>query len=774
MHRAFPFLHSTEQKSIMYPKPITTFLAMLAALTAVAQGTTNVEGRVFGLSAEREESLPGANVLWLGTSTGATTNTEGRFFIPAPPDWPARLVFSYVGHRTDTLTLQAMPTAPLRVVLKAALDLPTFEVVERQQSTLLDSRAVINTEILNRGELKRAACCDLSESFETNATVDISFNDAISGTKTIRMLGLDGKYGQMSVENIPFIRGLSTASGLTLIPGTWINEINLSKGIGTAVNAPNAMTGQIDVCLLQPASEPPLFVNLYGNTQGRAEANIHTAQRTGEHSDNLLMVHGNWFNTEMDQNKDGFMDMPLTRRINVMDRWVRRTDRHTTMLTLRVVDDQRTGGQSAGHGAMPAPPEHVEHRPDALYGIDINNRMVDLLGKQGFILNDPTKSIGILFAGRLHEVGSTYGERRYTGRQESVYGNVVYQQLLGAGTDQLKAGASFQYDRYEEAFNAYLPLLPDSTFARTENMPGVFAEYTRKREKVTLVGGLRADFNSLFGNAVSPRLHLKYDLGPLTNIRLSAGHAFRTANPLAENAAVLASSRRVVVDGPLGMERAWNMGASILHKFKWLERKWAVGADAYRTWFTDQVVTDLDRSPQTIAFYMLDGISYANSVLGEVQVQVSRTLDLKMSYRWYDVRTTYDGRLLERPFIPIHRGLVDLAWHDRKERWRFDITANLFGEGRVPDTSTNPEEYRFIQRSPSYTTLHAQLTHIVGPWEFYLGGENLTSVLQQQQIIAPEDPYGPYFDATLIWGPTNKAMVYGGLRYSLIRTPKNP
>jgi outer membrane receptor for ferrienterochelin and colicins len=744
---------------------ITSFVGLLAA-HAFAQGP--ITGKV--LAHESNEQLFTANVYWSGTAIGTTTGYGGEFTIPPPPRWPARLVASFVGYAPDSLLFQQPPTAPVVFTLKWAVEIGIVEVVERASTTVLDSRSQLATEIITSMELKRAACCDLSESFETNATVDVSYNDAISGTKTIRMLGLDGKYAQMSVENIPFIHGLSTASGLTLIPGTWIKDINLSKGIGTAVNGPNAITGQIDLGLLQPSAEGPLFVNIYGNNQGRAEANIHTAQRTGKHSDNLLLVHGNWFNTEMDQNNDGFMDMPLTRRINVMDRWMYRDEQRSGQVTARYVNDVRAGGQSAKHGARPAEGEHAGHRPDMLYGIDIRNEMVDVLGKYGIIFpNDPTRSVGLLVSGRRHDVNSVYGDRRYRGVQESFYANAVYQQLLGTGTDQLKAGASLQYDGFRESFRSSIAFGSDSLFDRIERMPGLFAEYTRKREKVTLVGGLRMDANSYFGTTVNPRAHAKFDLGPLTTARLTAGSAFRTANPLVESATVLASSRRVVVQGDLGIERAWTVGASILHKFKWLEKKWAVGLDAYHTRFTTQVVTDLDRSPQTVAFYMLDGASFGNSLLGDLQVQLSRRFDLKASYRYFDARTTYDGRLLERPFTPVHRGLIDLAYADRKERWRFDITLNVFGESRIPDTSTNPEEYRFAARAPSFATLHAQLTHIVGPWEFYLGGENLTSTLQQQQIIAPEDPFGPYFDASLIWGPTNLAMVYAGLRYTIAR-----
>lgn len=730
-------------------------LALVSSAWLVADAQT-ISGRVSD-GGTGGGALPGANVFWAGTTIGTATDGEGRFTLENPAQWPASLIASFVGYRADTLRFNTAPTTPVSFKLNATIELGEAQVVERVSGTKLDSRSINATEIIGQKELKRAACCDLSESFETNATVDVNYSDAISGTKTIRMLGLDGKYAQISLENLPFIRGLSTSYGLTLIPGTWIKDINLSKGIGTAVNGPNAMTGQIDLCLLDPLTEPPLFVNLYGNSQGRTEANIHLAQKTGANSGNLLLLHGNIFQQDMDQNSDGFMDSPRTRRFNVMDRWMRRTDRGMTQFGVRYVNDERRGGQTA---MSMNDPEHAIHAGDP-YVVDIRNELVDVFGKQGIIFKrDPSKSVGIMFAARRHDAASRFGRRNYTGVQESLYASAVYQMLVGKGSDQLKAGLSYQFDDYQEAFR-------DSSFARVERMPGVFAEYTVQRKDLTIVTGLRADANSFYGNTASPRIHLKYDLAPLTNVRLSAGHGFRTANPLVENASVLASSRRVVVEGPLGMERSWNFGASILHKFKWLDRKWAFGVDVYRTEFLSQIVTDLDRHPRTVAFYMLDGRSYANSVLTDVQVELNHVMDLKLSHRWYDVRTTYDGVLRERPFTPQHRGMVSLAFSDMKEHWRADLTWSLFGQGRIPSTTANPEAYRLPERSPTYSTVHAQLTRIIGTWEVYLGVENLTSTIQRQQIIAPEDPFGPYFDASMIWGPTNKAMFYGGLRFAL-------
>ena len=742
-------------------------LAML--LVGNALSAQQITGRV--MDSRTDEGLP-ANVFWLGTTTGTTADVNGAFGLDAPAAWPASLVASFVGYQPDTLRLMQAPSAAVIFKLRWGVSIGTVEVVERTQGVQLSTRSTNATEQIGQKELKRAACCDLSESFETNATVDVSFSDAVSGTKTIRMLGLDGKYAQMSMENIPFVRGLSISSGLTLIPGTWIQDINLSKGAGTAVNGPNAMTGQIDLCLLNPLDQPPLFVNLYGNSQARMEANIHAAQRTGEHSANLLLVHGNWFDQVMDQNNDGLLDQPRTKRINVMNRWMHLGEKKSGQFTVRAVHDERFGGQDAMHSA------HTDHGAHGLglYRIEAVNRMLDGLAKHGWVFKgDATKSIGLIASGRWHESTSAYGLRAYTGEQRSGYVSGVYQQLLRDGNDQIKAGLSFQFDDYDERFVSRRHDAPNDTLqhldlGRTERMPGAFAEHTLKRDRFTLVSGLRFDMNDRFGNVLSPRLHAKYDIGPLTVLRASVGHGFRAPNPLVENAAVMASSRWIALEGKQGMERAWNMGASLLRKFKWLDRKWAIGIDAYHTRFTQQVIADQDRDPQTLAIYMLDGPSFANSLLTDVQVDLSRAFQLKLSHRYYEVRATYDGLVLDRPFTPNHRGLIDLAYTSPEERWRFDINLNLFGEGRMPATRLNPTaELRFAERSPSYATLHAQLTFATGAWEIYLGGENLTSTLQQQQVIAPDDPYGPYFDASLIWGPTNKAMLYGGLRFTLKR-----
>lgn len=393
-----------------FKKRVPFILSLLWPLTVAAQDAT-VRGVV--RSAADGGVVPYATVGWSGTVVATSSDSSGLFTLPLPATLPASLITRLVGFATDTVLVPAIPTGELGITLRPVGQLKGVDVVERTQGTTLSTRSILSQEQLGVKELKRAACCDLSESFETNATVDVSFSDAISGTKVIRMLGLDGKYAQLSVENLPFVRGLSASSGLTLIPGTWIHAINVSKGAGTAVNGPNAITGQIDLCLLNPLDEPPLFVNLYGNSQGRAEANVHARQRIGAHAANLLLVHGNWFNTEMDQNRDGFMDMPRTRRINVMDRFVHAREGRITQVAVRHVEDIREGGSTFKH----VEGDHPQHAP---YVVDIRNAMTDLLGKHGFVFrNDATRSLGFVTALRRHDMTARFGDRRHEDRSSA-------------------------------------------------------------------------------------------------------------------------------------------------------------------------------------------------------------------------------------------------------------------------------------------------------------------------------------------------------------------
>jgi outer membrane receptor for ferrienterochelin and colicin len=293
-------------------------------------------------------------------------------------------------------------------------------------------------------------------------------------------------------------------------------------------------------------------------------------------------------------------------------------------------------------------------------------------------------------------------------------------------------------------------------------------------DKFSLVAGIRADHNSLYGWFGTPRLHLRYEPVKGTVIRLATGRGQRTANILAENTGIFVSSRSFRILDPqpgkaygLNPEVAWNSGVTLDQQFSMGNRKGSISLDYYYTRFIDQVVVDME-DPRYISFYNLKGSSYSSSFQAEVNMELARKLELRVAWRFNDVRTTYNGVLLQRPLLARNRAFINLAWE--KGLWKYDATVSNIGSKRIPTTSSNPKEYQMESVSPSYFMVNGQVSRYIGKnklVEVYLGVENLTNYFQKRSILASEDPFGNYFDASLIWGPVYGRMFYSGFRWKI-------
>lgn len=711
-----------------------------------------IRGKV--LSKTSLTPLPGANVYWKNENKGTSTNANGQFELEAIK-LPAQLIASFVGFRNDTLRIDDDQIKDIIFYLEESILLKEVEVSAEQSSTFMSMRPAIPIEHITSKELKKAACCNLSESFETNASVDVAVTDAVSGGKKIQMLGLDGVYTQILFENMPFLRGLSSSYGLNFVPGTWVESMQITKGSGSVVNGYESMAGQINIEFLKPEEHEKIFVNLYANHQSRYEANVHLAQKISKKISNLLFLHANTVQSKTDMNQDGFYDMPFSNQINVFNRWNINTEKWESKSGIKVMWDDRISGQTHFN-------KNVEQKYQKAYGIGVNNQLAEAFTKNGFLFpNKPNKSIGTIVNGKIHRQEMFFGNRKYSGTEQNVNANIIHQSMLGNTFHTLKLGGSFVFDECNENYN-------DSLFNRTEIVPGTFAEYTYNDElKFSVVAGIRADWHNLFGFRFTPRLHLKYNILQETVLRVSIGRGFRVANLFIENSSVFASARNVIIKTPIMPEDAINTGGSLLHKFTFLGREASFVADYFYTTFLNQVVVDLDYHPQQVWFYNLNGASYSHSTQTEVNFFAFEKFEIKMAYKFYDVQSTYNGILQAKPLVPKHRILLGFSYTTFNEKWKFDASANYFGKSRLPNTSTNPDVYKRNHYSIPYTLAHLQITKIFKHIETYLGGENLLNFIQPNAIIAPNDPFGNYFDASMMWAPVNGRMVYGGIRFKI-------
>lgn len=617
---------------------------------------------------------------------------------------------------------------------------------------------------IDKKELLKAACCNLSESFETNATVDVSFSNAVTGTKQLKMLGLDQKYTSLTKELLPEIRGLASAYGLNFIPGRWIESIQLTKGGSTVTNGYESITGQINTELLKNAKEQETSLNIFADFNGRAEANITSVSPINEKWSQTFLLHGNGTFGDTDMNNDTFLDRPKGTQINaayLLNYNDLETSGFGSHFGINFIRDERTAGQIGFD-------KNLAQDKQDIYGVGIDISRFQVWNKTGYVFKGkPYQSLGWMNQYVYHQQDSFFGLRNYSGKQHTYYSNLIFESIIGNTNHKYKAGASFLYDGYEETY------LTDD-MKRNEIVPGIFAEYTLTGLKYTLVAGARADFHNLAGTQFTPRVNFKYDFTPQTILRLSAGRGFRTANVFAENQQYFASNRNIQIlqNGGniygLKPEIAWNYGASLQQEFKLFGRKSSIVADFFRMDFQDQVLVDLDRSPQQLTFYNLEGRSFANSFQTQWDFTPFKNFDVRLAYKYYDVQADYmDGRR-EIPFMAKHRGFVNLAYstnkNDNGSFWSFDTTLNWVGKQRLPDTSDNPAEFQLPAYSDSYAVLNAQISRNFNKKiRAYLGGENLTSYYQKNAIVDFKNPFGNYFDGGMVYAPIMKANFYVGL-----------
>ncbi len=730
--------------------------AILLLLSAGLYGQS-VTGRVYGEENTEKTPLIGASVFWAGTTVGVLTDVEGSFTIPFSAQ-AHMLVVSFIGYRNDTLHIAA--PSEIEVTLKE--DQTLEEVTISGNAGMLDRLSPLHTEIIDTRTLEKAACCNLSESFETNASVSVSYNDAVTGSKQIQMLGLSGNYIQTNTENIPFVRGLATTFGLNYIPGTWVQSIDVNKGVGSVVNGYESMTGQINVELKKPDGNEQLYFNTYVNHFGRAEVNLNAAKQLSEKWSTGIMTHTSTLRNRVDLNGDNFLDMPLYTQVSALNRWKYQSDKMMAQFGINALHESRLGGEINFR-------KHMKNTTEA-YGFGTGVNRYSAFAKIARLYpHKPYQGLGLILNASLHDQDSYFGLTNYDGTQKNLYGNLIYQNIIGNTNHTYRTGVSYMLDNYREVYR-------DTLMTRNESVPGAFFEYTYNHmDKFVVVLGSRVDAHNLYGVQFVPRAHLKYELDNHTALRIAGGKGFRVPNALAENYGNLVSSRTVIFRESLRPEVSWNYGISLSRDMHISDMKSSIVVDFFRTHFDNQLVADME-DHRYIYFYNLDGKAFANSFQAELNLVPVKRWEFKLAYRFFDNKQTLtdaDGtsRLLPRMMVSRDRVLFNTAYALPYDKWKFDFTVQWNGRKRMPMTSREhaPGDYGIDESymAPDFFNINAQVTRTFPKWDIYLGGENLAGFRQPDPIVGAQNPFGKDFDAGMAWGPVVGRMIYAGLRYKI-------
>lgn len=708
-----------------------------------------------------ETPVMGAVLQWLNSTVGTVTALDGTYTLEKISSTDI-LVVKYPTYKNDTITVSRSQTE-LNIILSGANNLNAVEVSARN-GAYISVKPILTTVITTEG-LRKAACCNLSESFDNTVAVDVEYSDAVSGAKQISMLGLAGIYSQILLENTPYIRLLSNQFGLGFVPGTWMDAISISKGISSVTNGYEAITGQINVEYKKPEfNKEKFFLNLFGSTMGKGELNLNSRFDVKENVSSMFLLHTEGQFARMDMNHDHFMDVPQNYQVNAMNRWdytVPGKFEGRTMVSYLWED--RVGGE------MNYKPKS-DFYSDSIWGLNIKTNKLNVITKNGFLLKGHHESIGTILSFTFHDNKSIFGFRRYDAQQLSGYANVLYSNRLGKSErHKITAGASFQIDHLKDALYYDLPDVRFNPEYRLEAVPGIFAEYSYSiDEKLVIMPGIRFDYNSLYNQLFwTPRLHFKWMPHRNTSIRLSAGKGYRTSNVIAENTSLLVSNREFVFEENLRPEEAYNAGISLVQSFNMKGGKSSISLDYYYTDFINQNVIDVDRDPGKVIISNLHGKSNSHSFQAELNMFPVKRFEIILAYRYNSVWQTTDGKFQPKALVSPHKAVLNLAYATKFDKWKFSTTLQYNSSMRLPNTENNPEAYRLSQRSPDYFILNAQVTKKFKNVEVYVGGENLLNYKQKNPIISADNPFGEYFDASIIYGPITGIMGYVGMRWTI-------
>lgn len=738
-------------------KYIILILFLLAGKISFAQENDGIKSQLVDQSGT---PIIGA---WISVNhSGPKVQTdENGFFVLKVNEWPAHLDIDLGDDHIVHVNVNS-PDQAVKITANKVIELKEA-VIKEKVNRELNTLQTRNVETMGKREFQKAACCRLSESFDNSGSVSVSETDAVTGAKEMEILGLRGIYSLMTLDNTPDLSGINYPFALDMIPGTWLNEVAISKGISNAINGSSGFSGQVNIGLKNPFEDSPLFVNMYGNTMGRFEANVHMnkvlpnpAFATG------LFLHASKNFVKTDWNNDNYLDMPLSTQLNALYKIsMNGAGPWESGLSVHFVKDERTAGQ-------------VNVSPESPYVAQSDAQRFAINGNTGFVGFDKEgRSIGFKYQYTNNQLDANYGGLGYSGVQNRGYAQALYEDRFDEGNHIIYAGGSFMTEGLKQT-------IAGQAFNRNEVVPGIYGEYSYNPEiknddarfvkRIGVVATVRADFHNIYGIQIAPALTAKYNLTEDQVIRANVGKGYRTPYFFTDNISSFVNGRPINVMEELNAEEAINYGISYTLKSKITGRNFTLNGDLYQTQFQNQIIVDQETNLNNVRVSNLAGESVTTSALLSTSWEVLDGFNAKIAYKWNHI--TFDQNLerVHKMLVPKHRMLLALHYTTRDQQWEFSNTTTWIGKQEYLRRIVVGDDVAFQNRNNSnaFVTTNAQITKKWKVFDIYVGGENLGNYRQKDPIQGGANPQSLEFDVTQVYAPLMGIRGYVGFRWKII------
>ncbi|GAB2949628.1 TonB-dependent receptor [Hymenobacter coalescens] len=713
--------------------------------------------------------MPFASVGLKGTTHGTTADERGGFTLGKIPAGSYQLVVTALGYRLAerSVTVQAGQTAEVTLLLLPTSNETAEVVISGTLGEVIKSESPVPVELYTPKFFQKNPSPCLFENLTMVNGVRPQLNCSVCNTGDIHINGLEGPYTMVLIDGMPIVSALSTVYGLSGIPNSMVERVEVVKGPASTLYGSEAVGGLINVITKNPQKAAPLAVDVFGTSFGELNVDGGTAARVGK-ANTLLTANLFGYNQRRDVNHDGFTDVPTQHRATVFNKWsLSRPEDRVANLAARYYYEDRFGGQLGWR------PEF--RGTDSVYGESIYTGRYELLGQYQL----PVQGQKMLLSGSYnrHHQNSVYGTTRYTATQHVGFGQLTWLRTLSV-QHQLLLGAAYRYTWYDDNTPATASGETGRSRPDVVRLPGLFAQDEwHLNIHATLLTGLRLDYDPRHGAVPSGRVNYKWGtLDGRRVLRLGAGNGFRVVNLFTEDHAALTGARQVVVAERLQPERSWNATLNYTHQLGPDTRPLLLDGSLFWTYFTNKILPDYDTDPNQIIYRNLQGYAVSRGLTLNADWTVLPDLKLIAGVTLLDVYRREPGQAerLRQVQTPGFSGTYAATYAVPRWGLTVDYTGQVNGPMHLP---VQPLDYR-PARSPWFSLQNVQATKQLGQrLQLYGGVKNLLNFLPRHVLLRAFDPFdkhitqdnpnGYTFDTEYNYAPLQGRRGFLGLRYTL-------
>lgn len=734
---------------------------------------------VSGLVSSEKKGVPGASIVIMGTNYKTETDSLGNYKLENIPEGNYKIQIIANSFQTskkniivkkDENTIVDFELSTIENQLNEVVVSGTLKAVKRLESA-------VPVEVYSPIFLKKNPTASIYEALQNVNGVRPQLNCGVCNTGDIHINGLEGPYTLVLIDGMPIVSSLSTVYGLSGIPNSLVERIEIVKGPASSLYGSEAVGGLINIITKNPINAPLFSADVFSTSWLETNVDLGVKLNVGKKATALLGLNYFKYNNRIDNDTDGFTDVSLSDRISLFQKWTfNRNENRLFTIAARGVYEDRFGGDMRW--------EKKHRGGDEIYGESIYTKRAELLGSYQLPFQE---KLMLSFSGNVHYQDSRYGLTNYIANQKIGFLQLTWDKKLGK--NDMLAGIAARYNYYDDntpATSVSGENNPEKTW-----LPGIFVQNEITfTEKQKLLLGMRYDYNSFHGSILTPRIAYKWKLNDTNILRLNAGTGFRVVNLFTEDHAALTGAREIVIANNLKPEQSINANLNYIKKINFSNGTFiGIETSVFHTRFGNKIVSNYKTDPNKIIYDNINGYAISQGISTNIDVNFPNGLKIITGASFLDNKNVENG-VKETPFLTENfTATWSVSYKIKTIDLNIDYTGNLYGPMKLPLLSTlDPRS----PNSPWYSLQNIQFTYSgLKNFEFYVGIKNLLNFLPKQnnpfliartndpfdknveydtngQVLAtPQNPYGLTFDTTYVYGPNQGIRSFFGLRYNL-------